>query len=289
MEMLSWNIIFRKDETNWLFVFKNLQIKSPWDPLVSRHASFPLETWNWREGDSSSLPAGTGASSASCSLSDTAGDEDDDDEVDDDDDEEEDLALSLCLDCLSSSPLSGFSSSCLPSDPGGRLLLDDLLEDRGRAEVGLDDSATGEPGEDDFADFFSELREPAPFDEDFSEPLIDPLGEERGDEWAEEALGGDIERDLGGETGGKSGSLTRGLSALFSCEDRRLFANCCKTCCCWSWSCCVWLNCCMRSCSCCSFCLRSRSCCWSWRRFCSSWISLCLEKNKMKQLRWITL
>lgn len=114
-------------------------------------------------------------------MSDTAGDDDDDDEGDDDDEEEEDLALSLCLDCLSSSPLSGFSSSCSPSE-GGRLLLDDLLEDRGRPEVGLDDSATGEPGEDDFADFFSELREPAPFDEDFSEPLIDSFGEERGDE-----------------------------------------------------------------------------------------------------------
>lgn len=111
-------------------------------------------------------------------MSDTAGD--DDDEEDDDDDD--DLSFSLCLDCLSLSPLSGFSSSCSPSDPSGRLLLDDLLEDRGRAEVGLEDSAIGEPGEDDFADFFSEVREGVPLDEDFSEPLVDPLGEERGDE-----------------------------------------------------------------------------------------------------------
>ena len=113
-------------------------------------------------------------------MSDTAGDDDDDDEDDEDDD---DLSFSLCLDCLSSSsPLSGFSSSCSPSDPSCRLLLDDRLEDRGRAEVGLEDSAIGEPGEDDFADFFSELRERVPLDEDFSEPLVDPLGEGRGDE-----------------------------------------------------------------------------------------------------------
>ena len=197
-------------------------------------------------------------------MSDTAGDDDDDDDdEEDDDEEEEDLSFPLCLDCLSSSLLSGFSSLCSPSDPSGRLLLDDALEGRSRGEVGLDDSATGEPGEDDFVDFFSELRERVPLDEDFSEPLVDPLGEERGDERAEEALGGDIERDLGGETTGKSGSLISGLSALFSCEDGRLFANCCKSCCCCSWSCCVWLNCCMRSCSCCSFCFRSRSCCWS--------------------------
>lgn len=253
------------------FFTNNLQIKSPWDPLVSRHASLPLETWNWIAGGSSSLPAVAGASSACCSLSDTAGDDDDDEEEDDEDD---DLSFSLWLDCLSlSSPLSAFSSSCSPSEPNGRLLLDDRLEDRGRAEVGLEDSAIGEPGEDDFADFFSELWERVSLDEDFSEPLVDPLGEGRGDEWAEEALGGDIERDLGGETAGKSGSLTRGLSALFS---ERLFANCCKSCCCCSWSCCVWLNCCMRSCSCCSFCFLKRSCCWSWRRFCSSWISFCL-------------
>lgn len=116
-------------------------------------------------------------------MSDTAGDAGDDDDDDEEEDEDDDdFSFSLCLDCLSSSPLSGFSSSCSPSDPIGRLLLDDLLEDRGRAEVGLEDSAIGEPREDDFADFFSELRECVPLDEDFSEPLVDPLGEGRGDE-----------------------------------------------------------------------------------------------------------
>lgn len=116
-------------------------------------------------------------------MSDAAGDDDDDDDDDEEDDDDDgDLSFSLCLDCLSSSPLSRFSSSCSPSDPTGRLLLDDLLKDRGWAEVGLEDSAIGEPGEDDFADFLSELRERVALDEDFSEPLVDPLGEERGDE-----------------------------------------------------------------------------------------------------------
>lgn len=136
----------------------NSQIKSPWDPLVSRHASFPLDTCTWTAGGSSSLPAGAAASSTSFSLSEESGDEDDDDDEDeDDDDDEDDFLFSLFLDCLSSSSFS-FSCLCSSSVSGGRLLREDLLEDRDRAEVGLEDSATGLPGVEDFSDVLCELR-----------------------------------------------------------------------------------------------------------------------------------
>lgn len=247
---------------------KSLHIKSPWDPFVIRHASLPLDTWIWTEGGSDSLPAGRG--SASCSSSDTGGDEEEDEDEDKEDEDDEDFRFSLLLDFLSPSLLSSLSPSRSSSVPGGRLWLEDLLEDWGRGE------ATGERGEDDFVDFLPELREREPLDEALPDSLVDPLGVERGDEWADDGLGGEIERDLGGETGGMSGSFTRGRSDRVS--DGRLFASCCRSCCCCSWSCCVWLNCCMSNCSCWSFCFFKRSFCWFWSRFCSSWISFCLFK-----------
>lgn len=117
-----------------------------------------MDTCTWTAGGSSSLPAGAAASSTSFSLSEESGDEDDDDDEDeDDDDDEDDFLFSLFLDCLSSSSFS-FSCLCSSSDSAGRLLREDLLEDRDRAEVGLEDSATGLPGVEDFSDVLCELR-----------------------------------------------------------------------------------------------------------------------------------
>ena len=126
--------------------------------MVSRHASLPLDTWNWTAGGSSSLPAGATAAAASSSFSPAEESDGDDDDEDDDDDDEEDFLFSLFLDCLSSSSFSPSSSLCSSSDSGGRLLREDLLEDRDRAVLGLEDCATGSPGVEDFPDVLCELR-----------------------------------------------------------------------------------------------------------------------------------
>ena len=94
--------------------------------MVKRHASFPLDTWTWTAGGSSSLPAarvaaGTSSSPSGFSSSDESDEEEDDDD-DDDDEEDDDFSFSLFVDCFSSSSLSLSSSLCSSSDPGGRLL-----------------------------------------------------------------------------------------------------------------------------------------------------------------------
>ena len=78
---------------------------------------------------------------SSSEVSDDDDDDDDDDEEDDDD--VDDFRFSLFLDCLSSSWSPSSSSLWSSSDSRGRLLREDLLDDRERADVGLEDSATG--------------------------------------------------------------------------------------------------------------------------------------------------
>ena len=95
--------------------------------MVKRHASFPLDTWTWTAGGSSSLPAarvaaGTSSSPSGFSSLDESDEEEDDDDDDDDDEEDDDFSFSLFVDCFSSSSLSLSSSLCSSSDPGGRLL-----------------------------------------------------------------------------------------------------------------------------------------------------------------------
>mgnify|MGYP000155708306 CR=1 FL=1 len=86
----------------------NVQIRSPCDPLVSKHASFPLDTWNLTAGGSSSLTTGSGPSVPTLPFSSSESDDEDDDD-DDDDDDDEDVRFAFLFDSLSS---PSFSCSC---------------------------------------------------------------------------------------------------------------------------------------------------------------------------------
>ena len=244
----------------------HLQIKSPCEPLVSRHASFPgPDRWNCRLGGSASsgpsspgsAPTGPSVSSKTTSASSEL--------LDDDDDDTEGLSLSL-LSCfpLSSLPLSEAAFR----EEGRELFLELFLELR--AESGLGPSGPTEP----FGDPFGDTSEPfwdlfgEPLEEPLREPSEEPLGESLGD--LGESLGdlgetdGELWRDEHGELLGEESAGDTALSTLPE------WASCCRSCWCCSCSDCVWLNWCCSSCSCWSRCLVSRSSCCCCSRRCSS-------------------
>ena len=76
--------------------------------MVSKHASFPLDTWNLTAGGSSSLTTGSGPSVPTLPFSSSESDDEDDDD-DDDDDDDEDVRFASLFDSLSS---PSFSCSC---------------------------------------------------------------------------------------------------------------------------------------------------------------------------------
>ena len=91
-------------------------------------------------------------------FSSSESDDEDDNDDDDDDDDDEDVRFASLFDSLSSPSFSCSCSLLSLSDSAVKLLREERLDDRDRADVGLEDFATGSPGTDDLSGVLCELR-----------------------------------------------------------------------------------------------------------------------------------